>query len=631
MAKKQFKAESKRLLDMMINSIYTHKEIFLRELISNASDAVDKLCYLSLTDDKVGKDREDFFIRVTADKENRTITVSDNGIGMNKEDLESNLGVIARSGSGEFKKQLGENDGDIDIIGQFGVGFYSAFMVSETVTVVTKKYGEEQAYCWKSSGADGYTIAECERDDCGSDVIMKLKEDTEDENYSEYLEEYRLTELIKKYSDYIRYPIRMMLTKTKYIPAEEKGGEPKYESYTEEDTVNSMIPIWQRSKSEVSDEDAAKFYEEKYHDYEPPARVIRISAEGAVSFKALLFIPAKAPYDFYTKDYKAGLQLYTSGVMIMENCAELLPEHFRFVRGVVDSQDLSLNISREMLQHNRQLVKIASSIEKKVKTELKKLLSDEREKYLEFYKEFGLQLKYGIMANYGEHRDVIEDLLLFYSSEEKKLVSLDEYVEKMGEEQKYIYYACGENVARVDKLPQTEQLREKGYAILYLTDDIDEFIVKLLGKHGEKEFKSINDEDLGLENEEEKTELSKLEEENKGILDFVKMALGDNIAEVKLSSKLKSYPVCLGAKGAVSLEMEKYFAAIPGDKTKPKAERVLELNPEHSAFKALQKAMAEDQERARVYAELLYDQALLIADMPVDGARFSELVSSLMV
>ena len=630
MAKKQFKAESKRLLDLMINSIYTHKEIFLREIISNASDALDKLCYLSLTDDKVGMSREDFFIRITVDKENRTITVSDNGIGMDKDELENNLGVIARSGSGDFKKDLDGSE-DIDIIGQFGVGFYSAFMVSEEITVITKKYGCDQAYRWNSRGADGYTVTECEKDTVGTDVIMKIKPDTEEENYSEFLEEYRITELIKKYSDYVRYPIRMLLTKTRYIPPEEKGGEPKYENYSEEDTVNSMVPIWQRSKAEVSDEDAAKFYADKFHDFEKPARVIRISAEGAVSFKALLFVPSKAPYNFYTKDFKAGLQLYSSGVMIMDSCEELLPEHFRFVRGVVDSQDLSLNISREMLQHNRQLTRIASNIEKKIKAELQKMLKEDREAYEAFFREFGLQLKYGIMAGYGEHKEMIEDLLLYYSSEEKKQVSLDEYVEKMKEEQQYIYYACGESVERIDKLPQTEQLRDKGYAILYLTDDVDEFIIKMLGKHGEKQFKSINDEDLGLESAEQKDELTKLEEENKGVLDFVKMVLGDKVAEVRLSSKLKSYPVCLAAKGGVSLEMEKYFAAIPGGNMKPKAERVLELNASHGAFEALKKAMADDQEKARSYAELMYYQAMLIADMPIeDTARFSELVSSLM-
>ncbi len=616
----------------MINSIYTHKEIFLRELISNASDAVDKLCYLSLTDDKVGMNRDDFFIRVSSDKENRILTVSDNGIGMNKEELESNLGVIAHSGSGEFKKGLEGNESDIDIIGQFGVGFYSAFMVSQAVTVVTRKHGEETAYKWYSEGVDGFTVTECKKDTVGTDVIMNLKPDTDDENYSEFLEEYKLGELIKKYSDYIRYPIRMTLTKTRFVPAEEKGGEPKYETYQEEDTVNSMIPIWQRSRTEASDEEAIKFYSEKYHDFDKPSRVIRVSAEGAVSYKAMLFIPAKAPYNFYTKDFESGLQLYTSGVLIMENCSELLPEHFRFVRGVVDSQDLSLNISREMLQHNRQLTIIATNLEKKIKSELKKMMTDEPEKYAEVYKEFGLQFKYGIMYNYGQHKDILADLLMYYSSVEKKLVSLSDYVKAMKDDQKYIYYACGDSISRIDNLPQTEQLKDKGYSILYLTDDVDEFIVKMLGEFEEKQFKSINDEDLGLESEEEKTEHTKLEEESKGVIDFIKMALGDKVSEVKISGKLKSYPVCLAAKGAVSLEMEKYFAALPGETNKPKAERVLELNATHDAFKALKTAIAEDSEKARRYAELMYYEALLFADMPIeDTAKFSELLNSLMI
>ena len=630
MAKKQFKAESKRLLDLMINSIYTHKEIFLREIISNASDAVDKLCYLSLTDDKVGMTRDDFFIKITPDKQERTITVSDNGIGMNKEDLENNLGVIAKSGSFDFKKNLEEGNDTVDIIGQFGVGFYSAFMVSQSVTVISKKYGEQQAYKWYSEGADGFTVTECERDGVGTDIIMKLKEDGEDENYSEFLEQFRIMELVKKYSDYVRYPIKMEVEDRKYIPAEKEGEEGRFETTTELKTINSMTPIWQRSRSEVSDEDAAKFYQEHFFDYEKPLRVIRVNAEGAVTYKAMLFIPAKAPYDFYTRDFKAGLQLYTSGVMIMENCAELVPEHFRFVRGIVDSQDLSLNISREMLQHNRQLKVIAANLEKRIKTELKKVMTSEPEAYEKFFKEFGLQLKYGVLKDYGQNKDLLADLMLYYSAKEKKLVSLSDYVKAMPEEQKNIYFACGESVARIDALPQTEQLREKGYDILYMTDTVDEFVANTIREFEGKELKSILSGDLGLGEEGAKEKLEKKEEESKDILAFVKETLGDKVSEVKLSDSLKSHPCCLAAKGQISFEMEKYFSALPGA-APVKAEKVLELNAEHPVFARLTEAIDKDKDKAKEYAELLYYQALLTADLPIDDtARFAELITELM-
>ena len=554
----------------MVNSIYTHKEIFLREIISNASDAIDKLCYISLTDDKVGLTREDFRIELSVDKEKRTLTVSDNGIGMTREELESNLGVIARSGSEQFKKELGETDKkeDIDIIGQFGVGFYSAFMVASAVTVVTRAYGEDEAYKWVSSGSDGYTITPAEKQAVGTDIIIEMKPDTEDENYSEFLEEHELHRIIKKYSDYIRWPIVMDVTKSRQVETDEvddKGNKKKkWEDYTEREVVNSRIPIWQRSKSEVSDEECIEFYKEKFYDTDNPVAVIRVSAEGAVSYKALLFIPAKAPYDYYTREYKAGLQLYTSGVMIMEHCADLVPEHFRFVRGVVDSQDLSLNISRELLQHDRQLKIIANNLEKKIKAELKKLLESDFDKYVTFWNSFGLQLKYGILGGYGMNRDLLSDLILFYSSRAEKLVTLADYVQNMKENQKYIYYASGESVTHLDKLPQAEPLREKGYEILYLTEDVDEFVVKTLVRFEEKEFRSVNDEDLGLETDEEKKATEKLESEYKDVLDFVKESLDGKITAAKLSHKLKSAPVCLTTQGGVSLEMERYFAQLQG-------------------------------------------------------------------
>lgn len=639
MAKKQFKAESKRLLDLMINSIYTHKEIFLREIISNASDALDKLCYLSLTDNKVGMSRSDFFISVRPDKDARTLTVSDNGIGMTDEEMEKNLGIIANSGSLKFKNDLDKtekDEKDIDIIGQFGVGFYSAFMVANHVKVISKAYGSDKAYCWESDGADGYTITETEKAAVGTDIIMSIKPDTEEESYGEFLETYRLRSLIKKYSDYIRYPIRMDIEKTRSVETDETdengNKKTKTETYIENETINSMVPIWQRSKSEVSDEDCKKFYKEHFFDPEDPVRVIRVNAEGAVQYKAMLFIPSRAPYDYFTKEYEKGLQLYTSGVMIMDKCSDLIPEHFRFVRGVVDSQNLSLNISREILQHDRQLRTIAANLEKKIKSELKKMMTDDREGYDKFYNAFGLQLKYGIANEYGIHKELLSDLIMFFSSTEKKLVSLSEYVSRMPEEQKYIYYACGESVSKLDTLPQTELIRDKGYEILYMTDSVDEFVVRMLGKFDDKEFKSVNDKDLGIETDEEKKENEKKAEESRELLDFVKESLGGKVKDVRISSKLKSHPVCLTTDGEITLEMEKYFKSLPGSEMGGiQAERVLELNPEHPAFKALEKAFETDKEKAEKYAEILYTQSLLIAGMDIENpAEYADLVCSLM-
>lgn len=639
MAKKQFKAESKRLLDLMINSIYTHKEIFMREIISNASDAIDKLCYISLTDDKVGLSRSDFNILISVDKDKRTITISDNGIGMTKEDMENNLGVIAKSGSFKFKNEMSEDDKqkeDIDIIGQFGVGFYSAFMVCDKVTVISKAYGSDEAFCWESEGADGYTVTETEKASFGTDIIMHVKPDTDDENYSEYLESYKIRSLVKKYSDYIRYPIKAEVEKTRSVETDEKdeNGNPKtkYETYTEIETINSMIPIWHKSKGEVSDEEAGEFYKEHFYDSEAPVKVIRVNAEGAVSYKAMLFIPSKAPYGYFTKEYEKGLQLYASGVLIMDKCADLLPEHFRFVKGVVDTQNLSLNISRELLQHDRQLKLIASNLEKKIKSELKKLMTSSPEEYEKFYNAFGLQLKYGVVNDYGMHKDTLKDLLMFYSSKEEKLVSLESYVGRMPEEQKYIYYACGESVKMIDKLPQTEQIKEKGYEMLYMTDDVDEFAAGILGEYGEKQFKSINDNDLGLETDEEKKENEKQSEDNKGLLESISESLNGSISKAIISHKLKSHAVCLSTEGPVTLEMEKYFASIPGSPESPKAQRVLEINPSHKVFEVLKCAYEKDnKEKIKRYAYLLYNEALLIAGLPIDDpSAFAEAVAELM-
>ena len=628
MEKQQFKAESQRLLDLMINSIYTHQEIFLREIISNASDAIDKLAYTALTDDKVGVNRDEFAITITRDKDNRTLTVSDNGIGMNREEMEENLGTICKSGSLGFKQAM-EQQEDIDIIGQFGVGFYASFMVSESVTVISKKYGSDTAYKWVSNGADGYTIEESERACPGTDVIMTLKADTEDEEYSRFLEEYELRSLIRKYSDYIRYPIRMEVSKSRK-KEDSPEDKPEYEDYTEEETLNSMVPIWQRNKKEVSQEDYERFYQEKFYDFNKPASVLHFSAEGAVSFKALLFIPSKAPYDFYTKDYKSGLQLYSSGVMIMENCEDLLPEHFRFVRGVVDSQDLSLNISREMLQHNRQLTIIARNIEKKVKAELLNLLENDREKYLEFYAGFGKQLKYSTVSDYGAHKDACQELLLFWSHRENKLVSLKEYAEAMPEGQEKIYYVPGENRDRLGKLPQVQALAEKGYDTLLFTEEVDEFIPQTLMTYQEKKFCNATSEDLGLQSEEEKKEIENKTEAMKPVLEFVKNTLGEQVKEVRLGANLGDYPAVLTPEAGMSFEMEKYMKRMNPEFAFPVG-RILELNPEHEAVQALQRAMAQTPELGEDYAKLLYSQALLLAELPLeDPAEYTRLVCRLM-
>lgn len=640
MGKKQFKAESKRLLDLMINSIYTHKEIFIREIISNASDALDKLCYISLTDDKVGMNRSDFCINIKIDKNARTLTVSDNGIGMTEEEMEKNLGVIANSGSFKFKNELkeeGKKNDEIDIIGQFGVGFYSAFMVSDRVKVVSRAYGSDKAFVWESSGADGYTISEGEKDFVGTDIIMYIKEDTDDENYSEFLETYRIRGLVKKYSDYIRYPINMDIEKSCNVETDEVDVDgnkiTKSETYTENETVNSMIPIWQRSKAEVSEEDCKSFYKEHFYDMEDPARVIRVSAEGTVDYKALLFVPSKAPYGYFTKEYEKGLQLYTSGVMIMDKCADLLPEHFRFVKGVVDSQNLSLNISREILQHDKQLKIIANNLEKKIKAELKKMMTDNRDGYESFFKAFGIQLKYGVVNDFGMHKELLSDLLMFYSSTEKKLVSLSEYVSRMPEEQKYIYFASGETVTKIDQLPQTELVKDKGYEILYMTDSVDDFVVQMLGIFEEKQFRSVNDKDLGLETEDEKKEAEKKTEESKELLAFVKECLEGKVSDVRFSTKLKSHAVCLTTDGPVTLEMEKYFKSMPGaeEMGQLKAERVLEINPEHKVLESLKVAFEKDKEKAEKYAKILYTQSLLIAGLEIENpAEYAELVCELM-
>jgi len=628
MEKQQFKAESQRLLDLMINSIYTNREIFLREIISNASDAMDKLAYTALTDEKVGLSRDQFAITITRDEGNRTLTVSDNGIGMSKADLEENLGTIAKSGSLGFKQAM-EKQEDIDIIGQFGVGFYSAFMVASSITVITRKYGEDTAWKWVSDGADGYTIEETTKEAPGTDIIMTLKEDTDEDTYSDFLQEYEIRKLVRKYSDYIRYPIRMEVSKSR-VKEGSPEDKPEYESYKELETLNSMVPLWQRAKKDVSEEEYDSFYREKFFDYTKPLRVIHTSTEGTVSFKALLYIPGKAPYDFYSKDFKRGLQLYSSGVMIMEHCEDLLPEHFRFVRGVVDSQDLSLNISREMLQHNRQLTLIARNIEKKVRQELKNLLENDREKYQEFYAAFGRNLKYGTVADYGAHKDACQDLLLFHSHKQGKLITLKEYVEAMPEGQEKIYFAPGENIDRLAKLPQVAVLEKKGYDTLLFSEDVDEFIPGSLMTYQEKPFCNISSEDLGLQSEEEKKEAEEKASELKGFLTFVKESLGEQVKEVRLSSNLGSHAVCMTPDGGVSFEMEKYMKRANPDFAFPVG-RILELNADHDAVKALQRAMTEDPVLAKDYAQLLCCQAQLLADLPLeDPYAYTELVCRLM-
>ncbi|MBQ4382471.1 MAG: molecular chaperone HtpG [Oscillospiraceae bacterium] len=626
MAKKQFKAESKRLLDLMINSIYTHKEIFLREMISNSSDACDKLLYKVMTEGDSGITRGDLGIELRADKDARTLTVTDNGIGMDKEELENNLGVIASSGTFRFRKEVEADPKESDVIGQFGVGFYSAFMVADKVTVITKKYGSDTAYKWESAGADGYTVEESSRDGVGTDIILHIKPDTEDEHYSEYLEEWTLRDLVKKYSDYIRFPIRMEVEKSRK-KADSPEDKPEYETYREVEVLNSMEPIWQRPKNKVTQEEYNKFYEDKFHDYTPPQRVISVSAEGAVTYKALLFVPGAAPYDYYTKDYEKGLQLYSGGVLIMDKCADLVPEHFRFVRGVVDSPDLSLNISRELLQHDRQLKVIAQNIEKKIKADLLKLQKDDRPGYEKFWKNFGRQIKYGCAELYGSHRELLEDLLLFWSSSRQKLVTLDEYAAGMKEDQKYIWYAAGDSVEKVDKLPQTEKLKEEGVEILYFTEEVDEFVAQIFRSYKDKEFRSVLD---GQTSEEAEKEAKEAGDVHKAAFDFVKEALGDRVKEVRASARLKSHPVCLVAGEGLSFEMEKYFRQVQPD-SGIKAERILELNTAHPVFEALEKAVTEDPEKARDYASLLYNQALLIADMPLeDPTAYTDLVCKLM-
>ena len=639
MAKKQFKAESKRLLDLMINSIYTHKEIFLRELISNASDAVDKLAYKALTDDQVGLNRSDFKIRLIPDKDERTLTISDNGIGMTREEMESNLGTIARSGSLQFKQEMAAKEGEdqnvADIIGQFGVGFYSAFMVADQVTVISKAYGEDTAWKWESSGADGYTMTECEKEMVGTDVILHIKANTEDEDYDQYLQTYRLDDLVKKYSDYIHYPIVMEMEHTHMKPKPEDAGEdykPEYETHREWETLNSMVPIWQRPKSEVKPEEYNEFYKEKFGDWEDPLAVIHVKAEGAVEYTALLFIPAHAPFNYYSRDYEKGLQLYSSGVLIMDKCADLVPDHFSFIRGVVDSPDLSLNISREMLQHTRVLKVISTNLEKKVKAELLKLQKDDTEKYEKFWSAFGRQVKYGVVSDYGAHKELLKDLLLFWSSREGKNTSLAAYKERMSEDQQYLYFLQSESVEQAAKLPQAERILDKGYEILYLTEEVDEFVMNTLGEVDGKALKNVNDDDALPQSDEEKAQTEQKAQENKDVLDFVKETLGERVKEVRVSKILKTAPVCMTADGPVSLEMEKYFQKVdPNAAREMKAARVLELNPDSGAFAALRSALAEDKEKAKTYAELLYQQALLIAGFPLeDPAKYTELVCSLM-
>ena len=627
MAMKQFKAESKRLLDLMIHSIYTHQEIFLRELISNASDAIDKLYYKSLQDGDTGLNRDDFCITIDIDKENRNLIITDNGCGMTKEELENNLGVIAKSGSLNFK-QTQEKQDEIDIIGQFGVGFYSAFMVSDCVTVHTRAYGSDEAYEWKSKGVEGYSITPCEKESHGTQIILHIKPNTDEENYDEYLDSFRIQCIVKKYSDYIRYPIQMDVEKPRL--KEGSGEKPEFETVVEKTTLNSMVPIWRKRKSEVTDEEYESFYQEKFYDFEKPLRIIHSNTEGVCTYSALLFIPSKAPSDYYTRQYETGLQLYASGVMIMERCEDLLPEYFGFVRGLVDSQDLSLNISREMLQHDRQLQLIESRLEKKIKSELESMMNNDRETYETFFQNFGLQLKFGAYADYGAHKEVLQDLLMFYSSSEKKLVSLKEYVSRMKEGQESIYYACGDNLARIETMPQIELLKDKGLEVLYLTDDVDEFVLKTISNYENKSFKNISSDDLNLESEEEKKSNEAQIEQNKDLLDFMKESLSDKVAKVVLSQRLKSHPVCLSTEGEITLEMEKVLNAMPSGGN-VKAIRVLEINANHPIFQTLQTLFEHDKDKLKSYTNLLYGQALLMEGIPIeDPVTFSNQICDLM-
>ncbi|MED0770565.1 molecular chaperone HtpG [Bacillus siamensis] len=626
MRKKKFKAESKRLLDMMINSIYTQKEIFLRELISNASDAIDKIYYKALTDDSLTFDQDNYYIKVTADKEARTLTVTDTGIGMTKDELEQHLGTIAKSGSLAFKQENDTKDGH-DIIGQFGVGFYAAFMVADKVTVKSKALGSDEAYVWESEGAAGYTIEPCDKETVGTEITLKIKENTEDESYDEFLENYRIKAIVKKYSDFIRYPIKMEETVNK--PKE--GSENEFEEVQEEQTVNSMVPIWRKNKSELTDEDYEAFYAEKHYGFDKPLTHVHISVDGAVRYNSILFIPENMPFDYYTKEFEKGLELYSNGVLIMNKCADLLPDHFSFVKGMVDSEDLSLNISREMLQHDRQLKLIAKNINKKIKAELKSLLKNKREKYESFYESFGRQLKFGVYNDFGANKDVLKDLLLFYSSKEKKLVTLDEYVSRMPEDQKYIYYASGDSYERIEKLPQTEMVADKGYEILYFTEDIDEFAIKMLTSYEEKEFKSVSSADLGIDSDEDEKQTEAEENEYKDLFESMKDILADKVKNVRASKRLKSHPVCFATDGEVTIEMEKVLNAMP-DSQQVKAEKVLEINPNHEVFETLKNAHGQDREKLALYTNLLYNQALLIEGLPIhDPVEFTNDICKVMV
>ena len=622
MEKREFKAESKRLLDIVINSIYTNREIFLRELISNASDAIDKVYYKTLGDSSLTFNKDDYYIKIKPNKEERTLTISDKGIGMTEKELDENLGVIAKSGSLQFKKENEIKDG-FDIIGQFGVGFYSGFLVADKITVITKAFGADKAYKWESDGVDGYTISEAEKDSFGTDIILHLKANDEDENYDEFLEEYKLKSLIKKYSDFIRYPIKLDVTKSRV----KEGTENEHEEYVEEETVNSMVPLWRRNKNELTDDDYNNFYVEKRFGFDKPLRHMHISVDGMISYNSILYIPENIPYDYYTKEYEKGLELYSNGVLIMEKCSELLPDYFGFVKGIVDSQDLSLNISREMLQHDRQLSRIAKNIKTKIKNELESMMKNDRESYEKFYKSFGRQLKYGVYDDFGMNKDELKDLLMFHSSKEKKMVSLAEYVERMAEDQKYIYYAVGESNERIEKMPQTEMVLDKGYEILYFTEDVDEFAIKMLMNYKEKEFKSVSSGDLGIESEEEN---KKENEENKGIFEAMKDALGEKISAVKASSRLKNYPVCLSSEGEVSIEMEKILSAMPNNQG-VKAQKVLEVNTNHEVFNSLKDALENDKDKFNLYTKLLYNQALLVEGLSIeDPVDFTNDICKLM-
>ncbi|WP_096200717.1 molecular chaperone HtpG [Bacillus sp. FJAT-45350] len=611
MTTKQFKAESKRLLEMMINSIYSQKEIFLRELISNSSDAIDKMYYKALTDDTISFDQGDYYIKVTADKENRLLVITDTGIGMTKEELENNLGTIAKSGSLAFKNENESKDGH-DIIGQFGVGFYSSFMVADEVTVISKARGSEEAYKWESKGTEGYIIVPTEKESVGTEITLKIKENTEDDQYDEYLEEYRLKSIIKKYSDFIRYPIKMDVTVSK--PKEDN--EEEFVEYQEEETINSMVPIWRKNKNELTTEDYENFYSEKHYGFDKPLKHIHISVDGAVRYNSILFIPEKMPYDYYTKEFEKGLELYSSGVLIMEKCSDLLPDYFSFVKGMVDSEDLSLNISREILQHDRQLKLIAKNIRKKISSQLQSLLKDEREKYEEFYNSFGRQLKYGVYSDFGANKEELQDLLMFYSSKEKKMVTLDEYVSRMADDQKFIYYASGESYDRIEKMPQTELVADKGYEILYFTDEVDEFAIRMLMAYKEKEFKSVSSGDLGIEDEGKESAEAE-QSDNKELFDSLKEILSGKVTDVKVSKRLKNHPVCLSTVGEVSIEMEKILKAMP-DNQNVQADKVLEINTSHEIFSSLKSAFESDKEKLNLYTNLLYNQALLIEGLPLE-------------